>query len=140
MTLPLCESCKPSGVCQFGVIEQSLIAPHSSTGIVRCPPNFQGLPGMAHGGWIAAVFDEIMGREAWRHAPLIYTARLTVHFLKPVPVDRDLHYVVTSEPRAQRHWHVAAELRDGVDNLLLATGSGDFRHPRPSADRPATVA
>ncbi len=57
------------------------------------PRQFQGYPGVVHGGIIAAMLDEVSGRtitnsEATRW---MVTASLSIRYRKPVPVEKPLH-------------------------------------------------
>jgi acyl-coenzyme A thioesterase PaaI-like protein len=46
----------------------------------------QGAPGLAHGGLLAAAFDETLGALNWLLGRPAVTARLEVDFRRPVPV------------------------------------------------------
>src|SRR5574341_550908 len=55
----------------------------------------QGYPGIAHGGVVAAILDETMGRagisgEAGAQARFLYTAKMEVRYRAPVPLDTNL--------------------------------------------------
>lgn len=50
----------------------------------------QGYPGVMHGGLIAAMLDEIIGRTAIVRNFWCMTAKLEVRFKKPVPIDAPL--------------------------------------------------
>ena len=127
----LCYHCATSGVCQFGIIEQIFDdQPSRSHGRIRCPPNFQGLPGMVHGGWIAAVFDDFMGRQAWTLGEFVHTTSLTIDFIKPAPVGPELHFSVFAQPLETRTWRADAELRVAETSLLVAKATGRFVQPR----------
>ncbi len=58
------------------------------------PTDYQGYPGRAHGGVVAAMLDEVVGRCVMgtdpQHTRLFYTARLTLHYRRPVPVGQPL--------------------------------------------------
>lgn len=47
----------------------------------------QGSPGLAHGGLLAAAFDEALGALNWLLLAPAVTARLETDFRRPVPVD-----------------------------------------------------
>jgi len=53
------------------------------------PEQFQGYPGIAHGGVVASLLDEVVGRSVMgadtSQARLLFTARLTVKYRKHVP-------------------------------------------------------
>lgn len=51
----------------------------------------QGAPGIAHGGLLAAAFDEALGALNWLLRYPAVTARLETDFKRPVPVGRILH-------------------------------------------------
>lgn len=58
-------------------------------------PETEGPPGNAHGGAIAAVFDEVLGLAAWAAGYAIVVGNLNVSFRALLP----LHEVVTLESR-----------------------------------------
>ncbi|HTY71313.1 MAG TPA: PaaI family thioesterase [Actinomycetes bacterium] len=51
----------------------------------------QGAPGLAHGGLLAAAFDEALGSLQWLLQVPSVTARLQTDFLRPVPVGSTVH-------------------------------------------------
>lgn len=51
----------------------------------------QGAPGLAHGGLLAAAFDETLGATNWLLAVPAVTGRLETDFRRPVPVGEVLH-------------------------------------------------
>jgi len=62
---------------------------------VRLPDRYQGFPGLAHGGVLAAMLDEAAMRAAMAgdHQRFMLTARMTIHYRKPVPVGEPLELV-----------------------------------------------
>ena len=71
------------------------------------PEHFQGYPGVAHGGIVTALLDEIAVRAATVGEPehLMLTARMEVRFRKAVPVGEPLRLLGTlieRKPRATR--------------------------------------
>lgn len=56
------------------------------------PEHYQGYPGTVHGGIIAAMLDEVVGRTRMIKDPNRFTvsAKLTVRYRKPVPVGEPL--------------------------------------------------
>lgn len=136
MDFVLCYACQSRGACQFGVLEQTFPDAESSVGRIRCPDNFQGLPKMAHGGWISAVLDDVMGRLAWKLGEFIHTTSLTIEFLKPVPTDEELGFTLVSKPTEPGRWRLDAELFLADTGLVLARAHGGFVQPkrrRPTA-------
>lgn len=85
---------------------------------------FEGGPGMAHGGVVAALFDDLLGYLLTLHRFPAFTGALTVRYHRPTPVGRRLalHGEVTG--REQRHLHTAGEIR--VDGLVVASAKATF--------------
>lgn len=53
---------------------------------------YEGPPGHAHGGWIAAVFDELLGlAQALTGTPGM-TAKLEINYRRPTPLHRTIRY------------------------------------------------
>ena len=73
---------------------------------VTCPPFYEGGPGVAHGGWTAEVMDETLGRVPMAHSQMTVTGTLTLHFLKPVPVDHPMHATAWVDRVEGRKWIV----------------------------------
>jgi len=59
------------------------------------PDEYQGYPGVVHGGVVAAMLDEITGRSHMGFDPprFMYTARLNIRYRKNVPVGQQLRLV-----------------------------------------------
>lgn len=57
----------------------------------------QGYPGIAHGGILATLLDEAMGRAAMSGASdrFFYTAKMEIRYRKSVPLDTDL--IITAQ-------------------------------------------
>ena len=53
----------------------------------------QGAPGLAHGGVLAAVFDEVLNYLVWMGREPAVTAGLATQFRRPVPVGSRIHIV-----------------------------------------------
>jgi len=92
----------------------------------RIPERFHGAPGIAHGGIVATILDEISCAAAVFVADrFVVTGELVVRYEKPVPVERtleiDAEIVVTTHPR---YAEIAARIRDG--DTVLARSSGKF--------------
>ena len=56
---------------------------------VVIPEPFQGWAGVAHGGIIAALLDEVCAYAVMGVSKQVVTAELTVRYLKPVPLGRE---------------------------------------------------
>jgi acyl-coenzyme A thioesterase PaaI-like protein len=80
---------------------------------------FEGAPGRAHGGIVAAAFDDVTGFViGMLHEPA-FTGELTVRYLAPVPVDAPLEMRARLDSRERRKLFISADARHGDD--LVAT-------------------
>lgn len=86
----------------------------------------QAAPGLVHGGLVAAALDEACGLLAsWYRFPTV-TARLFVHFRRPVAIDTELLIRSHVEDERGRRIHIAGEIVDG--DQILAQARGAFLH------------
>jgi uncharacterized protein (TIGR00369 family) len=86
---------------------------------------YQGGGGMAHGGIIATLLDEVMGKVCRFRGVRAVTAELNVEYLKPVNVENEI--VVEgweTEQKGRNLFHVG-EIRN-VSGDVLARGKGRF--------------
>jgi acyl-coenzyme A thioesterase PaaI-like protein len=82
-------------------------------------PAFEGAPGRAHGGIVAAAFDDVTGFViAQIHEPA-FTGELTVRYLAPVPVDEPLEIRARLDGRERRKLFLSGEVR--ADGEVIAT-------------------
>jgi len=70
---------------------------------------FEGAPGRAHGGMVAAVFDDVTGFIIGRVGQPAFTGELTVRFVAPVPVDEVLEVRARLDGRERRKLFISAE-------------------------------
>jgi uncharacterized protein (TIGR00369 family) len=87
--------------------------------------NFAGGAGFAHGGIIALLLDEAMGKISKLTDERAVTAEMTIEYRKPVPVDREILVEGWQVEVKGRNRFRAAEIRS-VDGDLLARGKGRF--------------
>jgi acyl-coenzyme A thioesterase PaaI-like protein len=80
---------------------------------------FEGAPGRAHGGIVAAAFDDVTGFVIGLLREPAFTGELTVRYLKPVPVDTPLEMRARLRGRERRKLFIEAEARHGEE--LIAT-------------------
>jgi acyl-coenzyme A thioesterase PaaI-like protein len=85
-----------------------------------------GMPGVAHGGPIAAVFDDLMGFVLTTMNGLAgFTATLTVSYRAPVPIGREIEYRGRLARRDGRKLYIESTAHD-IDGTLLAEATGLF--------------
>lgn len=94
-------------------------------GRFRLGAEYQGGPGFIHGGIIATVLDEAMGKVSRFSDVRAVTAELTVEYLKPVRVDQEIRVEAFERQREGRHLFHQGEIRD-AEGELLARGRGRF--------------
>jgi uncharacterized protein (TIGR00369 family) len=78
---------------------------------------YQGYPGVVHGGVVAAMLDEVAGRVMMidDHNRFFMTARMTLRYRRPVPTETELTMVgrLVSETRRAVQAHAEVRLPDG---------------------------
>ncbi len=91
----------------------------------RLSKRFTGPPGHAHGGIIATILDEAMGKVNKIHNVIALTSEISVQYLKPVPLGKPLR-VESHEVsvRGRRHSNAAAILNQRGE--ILARSRGTF--------------
>jgi len=94
-------------------------------GIFSLAYRYQGPPSAAHGGVIASIVDEAMGKLNRIDGIVGLTAEMTVEYLRPVPLG---HKIVVearpSEHRGRNYWRECT-IRDSKGRLLVR-GRGRF--------------
>jgi uncharacterized protein (TIGR00369 family) len=91
----------------------------------RLGERYTGPPGHCHGGVIATILDEAMGKvNKLRHVVAV-TSEITVNYLKPVPLNKPLR-VESREVsvKGRRHINMAEILNE--DGEVLARSRGLF--------------
>jgi acyl-coenzyme A thioesterase PaaI-like protein len=82
---------------------------------VRLGPAFEGAPGRAHGGIVAAVFDDVLGYLLTFEQQPGFTGELTVRYHAPTPIAQPLEF---------RAWLVEREGRK-LRTEAVATAGGE---------------
>jgi len=79
---------------------------------------YQGPPGHVHGGIIATILDEAMGKMNKLRNVVALTKKMDVEYMKPVPLATDLR-VVGWEKSVEGRKHInVAEIRDAKGEVL----------------------
>ena len=91
----------------------------------RLDKRYTGPPGHCHGGIIATILDDAMGKVNKLRHVVALTREMTVEYLKPVPLNKPLH-VVGRETKVRGRTHVnTAEILNNK-NEVLARSTGIF--------------
>lgn len=103
--------------------------------------DMQGGPGLIHGGFLTAAFDECLGSVPALVTRACVTARLETDFRRPIPVGTTLWLRARLDGVSGRKYFVSAEARiDAEDGPLAGTARALFvqvglehflRHSRP---------
>jgi uncharacterized protein (TIGR00369 family) len=86
---------------------------------------YQGGAGFAHGGVIALLLDEAMGKVCRFREVRAVTAELTVEYLKPVSVNKEIVVEGHEIELKGRNLFLSGEIRD-AQGQVLARGRGRF--------------
>jgi len=94
-------------------------------GAFRMPGRYQGSHKVLHGGIVALLLDEAMGKFNRLEEIIAPTAELSVEYLRPVPVGRKITVEARRIRQQGRHyWREGAILDE--DGKVLARGTGRF--------------
>jgi uncharacterized protein (TIGR00369 family) len=86
---------------------------------------FQGPPGHAHGGIIATILDEAMGKVNKLRNVIALTKAMNVEYLKPVPLGKPLT-VTGQEQRVEGRKHINLAQITDAEGTVLARSTGTF--------------
>jgi acyl-coenzyme A thioesterase PaaI-like protein len=113
----VCGVANPFGLhLSFYQVEPGQVEAH-----ITLPDQYQGYPGVVHGGIVAAMLDEVTGRSHMGSEPprFMYTARLEVRYRKNVPVGQPLRLVGLAGKSRGRTAAATGAIYD-QDGVLLA--------------------
>jgi acyl-coenzyme A thioesterase PaaI-like protein len=122
----LCAACHRLGDCRLGLRTEVLEEDGSVTTELVCDESYEGGPGVAHGGWTAGALDELVGHVVLQHRRLSVTGKLTVSFLRPVPINRPLRARARQVREENGRWFVHAEIALAATGAVLATADGEM--------------
>ena len=94
-------------------------------GAIRVPARYQGSRKVTHGGIVALLLDEAMGKFNRLEQIVAPTAELTVQYLRPVPVGRKIVVEARRVRSEGRNFWREGTIRD-ENGRLLARGTGRF--------------
>ena len=102
----------------------------NGSGVLRASIVFKGgstgPPGHAHGGATAAVLDESMGIACWFKGIPVVTKRLTVDFIKMVPVGSITELRTEVDDRGEGDVKTRSRLTDVTGEKVYATAEGRY--------------
>jgi uncharacterized protein (TIGR00369 family) len=91
----------------------------------RLDQRYTGPPGHAHGGIIATILDEAMGKVNKLRQVVALTSEITINYLKPVPLNKALRVESREvKVKGRRHINMAEILNQKGE--VLARGRGLF--------------
>jgi acyl-coenzyme A thioesterase PaaI-like protein len=93
-------------------------------GFGRFGPAYEGAPGILHGGFLAAAFDEILGMATLLSGRAGMTRELRVRYLRPTPIDVDLEFAGRFDRAEGRRISVSGEVL--AAGVRTAEASGVF--------------
>jgi uncharacterized protein (TIGR00369 family) len=94
-------------------------------GNFRLGAEYQGGGGFIHGGIIALVLDEAMGKVNRFTGIRAVTAELTIEYIRPVPVDEELVIEAHAVDHNGRSHYYVGQIANRVGKIL-ARGKGRF--------------
>lgn len=132
-------------MCRLGLTSWS-VDPARQAGVAEgtCPTDWHAGPGIAFGGWTAAVFDDVLGRTVVALGEWPRTAGLHIDYRRPVPVDTPLVIRTSVLGRAGRRRLVSAEMYlestgevlAAAEATMVVISSDSTGAPRPAGPRP----
>jgi acyl-coenzyme A thioesterase PaaI-like protein len=95
-------------------------APGEVTAECTLGEEYQGYPGVVHGGVVAAILDEVAGRSHMGADPprFMFTATLNIRYRKNVPTGQPLRLVGKSGISKRRTASATSAIYDGQGNVL----------------------
>lgn len=78
-------------------------------------PAYEGTPGVVHGGFVAAVFDQLLGAAAATTGQAMVTGTLTVRYRRPTPVGTELVFRTGLEAAEGRRLVVSGRCQAGEE-------------------------
>jgi uncharacterized protein (TIGR00369 family) len=91
----------------------------------RLSKRYTGPPGHCHGGIIATILDEAMGKVNRLHKVTALTSHITVHYIKPVPLNQPLR-AESWERRKRGRYHLNVAHIVNKEGTVLARSEGLF--------------
>jgi acyl-coenzyme A thioesterase PaaI-like protein len=91
---------------------------------VTLEAGFEGAPGRSHGGFVSAIFDDLLGSLPMLQSKIAFTASLTVDYVAPSPVFEPVTFRGWTERVEGKKIFVAGEAHHG--DTLVSTATALF--------------
>jgi hypothetical protein len=98
------------------------IGAETASGGVSFPLNYEGPPGLVHGGFIGVFFDCVIQHQSCAVGRAGYTRSLTVSYRRPTPLDTELRFDIA---RTADDGGINATARLTLGDTVLAIGTAD---------------
>jgi acyl-coenzyme A thioesterase PaaI-like protein len=85
-------------------------------------PAFEGAPGMAHGGVVAGIYDDLLGFLLMLQGTVAFTAYLTVNYHQATKVGEHLRFEAWVERTEGKKLYLAAECHSGDELITSSDG------------------
>ena len=119
-----CFACGPSN--PYGLKLKIEVEPGGKSYVEFIPKReYEGYPGIMHGGITSTILDEIMVYACKSYGEDVVTAKIEVRFLKPVPIGKKLIARGKVVEKKGRAFITEGEIT-GEDGTLLAKAKGTF--------------
>ena len=92
----------------------------------RSPRRFEGWEGIAHGGIVCTILDEVMAWALVDHDIWGVTARMSVEFKRPVPIGRPIRGEGRVTSVRRRLVEAEGVILDAADGTVLARATATF--------------
>ncbi|MDQ1432883.1 MAG: hypothetical protein QOF40_3485 [Actinomycetota bacterium] len=113
-----CFGCSTTNAASLGIALAP--GPDGAEGRVRFGAEYEGAPGLVHGGLLATFADEVMGFAPRGDNDVRVTAEMTIRYRRPTPVDTELVCRATAGPVTGRRFtvHSVITAADDDDTVL----------------------
>lgn len=128
-----CFGCGPQH--EIGLRVRTFSAGEEVLAPIVVPRRFEGPPGAAHGGIVAAYLDEVLAGAAVNHSGKLYvTGELHVRYVKGTPIERPLLGRGRAVRDSGKYLDLEAVIEDWETHDVVARATGRF-FPIPAAER-----
>ncbi|MEE3853164.1 PaaI family thioesterase [Gordonia sp. LSe1-13] len=93
---------------------------------MRVQTQFEGGPGVIHGGVLSTAFDDVMGMVPLLVGPSAVTVHLEVDYIKPIPVETTLQFRASLLGRQRRKIYTEGIAHYGDPTQPVAVAHGIF--------------